>query len=319
MPYRIVFMGTPDFAVPPLHALIASPQFAVAAVVTQPDRPAGRGNKLQQSPVKQAALAASLPVLQPEKLRAPGVFESLAAFAPDLIVVAAFGHILRQNILDLPPYGCVNIHASLLPRWRGAAPIQAAIRAGDAETGITMMTMDAGLDTGAILRSAAIPITATETGDTLHDKMATLGGAMLIETLLAYLAGAITPTPQAETGSTYAPMLKKEDGRIDWTQPAEAIDRQVRAYHPFPGTFTFWNGEYLKILPALTPSTPSAPPTLAGDAPPGQVIFRDGVAAIGTGAGVYIPQRVQVAGRPALSVSDFLNGRRDFLGALLGR
>src|SRR5437868_2797819 len=175
---RVVFMGTPEFSVPPLRALLAAPGLDVIGVVTQPDRPAGRGNTIQQSPVKQAAVAVNIPVIQPQKLREPGAFEQLQAWQPDLIVVAAFGQILRQQVLDLPRYGCINVHASLLPRWRGAAPIQAAIRAGDAQTGITIMKMDAGLDTGPMLSQRAIPILPTDTGSTLHDKLAELGGPL---------------------------------------------------------------------------------------------------------------------------------------------
>src|SRR4051812_47649044 len=212
---RLIFMGTPDFAVPTLQALIDSPHYDVVGVVTQPDRPAGRGKTVQQSPIKQVATAAGIPIIQPEKLKAPGVIDQLQSWQPDLIVVAAFGQILRQNVLDLPRFGCINVHASLLPRWRGAAPIQAAIRAGDSQTGITIMKMDAGLDTGPMLRQRAIPIEPTDTGQTLHDKLAAVGGPLLIETLGPYLRGEIQPQVQDESGQTYAPMLKKEDGAID--------------------------------------------------------------------------------------------------------
>jgi methionyl-tRNA formyltransferase len=307
---RVVFMGTPDFGVPPLRALLGAPTLDVVGVVTQPDRPAGRGNTIQQSPVKQAALAANIPVIQPQKLREPGAFESLQAWQPDLIVVAAFGQILRQQVLDLPRYGCINVHASLLPRWRGAAPIQAAIRAGDTQTGITIMKMDAGLDTGPILSQRAIPILPTDTGSTLHDKLATLGGPLLIETLDKYLRGEITPQPQDESAQTYAPMLKKEEGAIDWTQPALAIERQVRAFDPWPGTYTQWNDQTLKIL--------SGAVVADRDAAPGLVIrLPDGTVAIGTGRGLYAPDRVQLAGRPATPMTAFVNGHSAFVGATL--
>lgn len=308
---RVIFMGTPDFAVPALQALIAAPGFEVVGVVTQPDRRAGRGNTILASPVKQTALAANIEVLQPEKLRAPGVIESLAALKPDLIVVAAFGQILRQNVLDLPRFGCINVHASLLPRWRGAAPIQAALRAGDPETGITIMRMDAGLDTGPMLGSRAIPVSPTDTGQTLHDKLAALGGPLLIEILRPYLRGEITPQAQDESKQTYAPMLKKDDGIIDWKQSAEAIDRQVRAYDPWPGTSTLWDGQSLKILSGE--AMPSAVTVQ-----PGQVVRSGDKIAVGTGNGLFVPLRVQLAGRPGTDPGAFVNGHPDFIGSVLG-
>lgn len=314
---RTLFMGTPAFAMPPLQALLDAQDFQVVGVVTQPDRPAGRGQTVQQSPVKQLALSAGAPILQPEKLRPPGVIEQLAALAPDLIVVAAFGQILRQNVLDLPRYGCINVHASLLPRWRGAAPIQAAIRAGDAETGISIMKMDAGLDTGPVLEQRAVAIDREETGETLHDKLAALGGSMLLETLRRYVSGEISPQPQDESRATYAPMLKREDGRIDWTQSAHTVEQMVRAYHPWPGAFTLFKGQLLKLLPDEGTGVPSAVPT---DGQPGAVAFRGpGLVGIGTGDGMYLPQRVQLAGRPVLSISAFLNGHPDFVGSVLGQ
>jgi methionyl-tRNA formyltransferase len=316
---RVLFMGTPEFAVPTLKALLAAPEYDVVGVVTQPDRPAGRGQTIQQSPVKQAALAAPVgttgrvPVLQPEKLRQPGVFEQLQTWQPDVIVVAAFGQILRQNVLDLPRFGCINVHASLLPRWRGAAPIQAAIRAGDAQTGITIMRMDAGLDTGPMLRQRAIPIEPTDTGQSLHDKLAALGGPLLIETLGPYLRGEIAPQPQPqdESASTYAPMLKKEDGLIDWSLPADVIERQVRAFDPWPGTYTIWNGQPLKILSGKVADGPHVRPGTVTRLP-------DGTFAIGTGSGLYAPGAVQLAGRPATPIGAFVNGHAAFVGSILG-
>jgi methionyl-tRNA formyltransferase len=311
---RVIFMGTPDFAVPTLRALLEAPHLTVVAVVTQPDRPAGRGQDMQAPPVKRVAQAAGVPVLQPERLRDPG---ALQAYQPDLIAVAAFGQILRPNVLDMPRFGCINVHASLLPRWRGAAPIQAAIRAGDAETGVTIMRMDAGLDTGPILGARAVPIARDETGQSLHDRLAALGGPLLVELLPAYLSGAITPQPQDEAQATYAPMLTKDDGRIDWTQPARDIERQVRAFHPWPGTYTLWNGQMLKILPEPGERLPLV---LPGDAAPGEVVWRGaGMIGIGTGQGLYAPQIVQLAGRQPVSISAFLNGHPDFIGAVLGR
>ena len=250
-------------------------------------------------------------MMQPEKLRQPGAFEQLQAWKPDVIVVAAFGQILRQNVLDLPSYGCINVHASLLPRWRGAAPIQAAIRAGDKQTGITIMKMDAGLDMGPMISQRAVPITEADTGQTVHDKMAALGGVLLIETLPVYLRGEIAPHPQDDSQQTYAPMLKKEDGAINWSDSAESIDRHVRAYDPWPGTYTYWNGQTLKI---------SVGKPISGSAePPGKVLrLHDGTIAVATGSGLYAPHTVQLAGRPATPVSAFVNGHSTFVGSVLG-
>jgi methionyl-tRNA formyltransferase len=302
----IVFMGTPDFAVPALRALMQ--HHDVIGVVTQPDRPAGRKRAPQPSPVKKIALGAGIPVFQPEKLRREEAQAELRQWQPDVYVVAAFGQILPQDVLDIPPHGSINIHASLLPRWRGAAPIQAAIRAGDTETGITIMQMDAGLDTGPILAQRSIEIATGETSQTLHNKLAQLGGELLIETLPAYLTGEIQPQPQPEDGITYAPQIKKEEGRIDWTESAVAIERQVRALTPWPGVFTFWEDAQLKIHHAETSS---------GSIQPGFVIQRDDQVAIGTGDGLLYPVAVQLAGKKALDIEDFVRGRPDFIGAKL--
>jgi len=308
---RVVFMGTPDFAVPALQALIAHPDLNVVGVVTQPDRPAGRGQTLQAPPVKLAAQARGLPVTQPPSLRKPEAFETLVAWRPDLIVVAAFGQILRPNVLDLPPKGCINGHASLLPRWRGAAPIQAAIRAGDAESGITIMRMDAGLDTGPILAQRAIPLASDETGQTLHDKLADLGGQLLIETLPASLSGASRPQPQPadDTLITYAGQIKKEEGQIDWGHSAQAIDRLVRAFTPWPGTFTFWEGRLLKI---------KAGRPVQGRAEPGAVVTHPDGMAIGTADGLYLLTRLQLEGKRETDAAAFARGYPDFIGSILG-
>ena len=229
----IIFMGTPDFAVPSLRALIQ--HHDVIGVITQPDRPAGRKGKLKQPPIKQLAQQHNIPVFQPEKLRRKATQQDLLDWqpqVPDLYVVAAFGQILPQSVLDIPKHGSINVHGSLLPRWRGAAPINAAIRAGDQETGITIMVMDAGMDTGPMLSKRAIPIEATETAQTLHDKMAQLGADLLTDTIPGYLAGDIQPEPQDDELATYAPQISKEDGEIDWTQNAASIERLVRAFTP---------------------------------------------------------------------------------------
>ena len=317
---RVAFMGTPDFAVPSLRALMD--HFEVVGVVTQPDRPAGRGRAVRESPVKRAVVAAGLSVFQPKTLRTPEALAQLQSWSPDVIVVAAFGQILRQNVLDLPPFGCINVHASLLPRWRGAAPIQAAIRAGDAESGVTIMRMDAGLDTGPILAQRAIPLDRRETARTLHDKLATLGAALLVETLPRYLSGAITPKPQPDDPAlvTLAPSIKKEEGEIDWARPALEIDRLVRAFAPWPGTFTIWMGKTLKVLAGLPIDVEGAP---ASARQPGRVIAhtagaRAEAVAVETGAGLYVLERLQLEGRKALSAAEFVRGRPDFIGAVLG-
>lgn len=304
---NIVFMGTPDFAAPTLNALIA--HHHVLAVVTQPDRPAGRNKQLRQSPVKRLAAASDIPIFQPKRLRQPESIDRLRQWNADVFVVAAFGQILPPTALDLPKHGSINIHASLLPRWRGAAPIQAAIRAGDAETGITIMLMDAGLDTGPMLAKRAIPIAADETGQSLHDKLAHLGAELLIETLPKYLSGIIQPQAQDESQASYAPRIKKEAGQIDWTQPALAIERLVRAFNPWPGAFTNWQGRQLKIHAAR-----HGP----GRARPGQVIVQGGRIAIGAGVGLVYPTELQLAGKKRMPIDSFANGHSDFVGALLG-
>ncbi len=307
---RIVFMGTPEFAVPALKALIQ--QHDVIGVVTQPDRPAGRGKQVQMSPVKQTALAAGLPVFQPEKLRHPDAIAALRQWQADVYVVAAFGQILPQAVLDLPACGALNIHASLLPRWRGAAPIQAAIRAGDDESGVTIMRMDAGLDTGPMLTQRAIALAADETGQSLHDKLSALGAALLIETLPGYLDGSIQPRPQDDALATFAPRIDKDEGRIDWAQPAAQIERTIRAFTPWPGTYTMWAGRLLKIIAAdrQTAQTVSAQP--------GLVAQIDERTAIGTGDGWLFPLRVQLEGKSAVSIDDFARGYPAFIGTLLG-
>lgn len=303
---RIVFMGTPDFAVPTLRLLID--RFDVIGVVTQPDRPAGRGGEMRLSPVKQVALDADIPVFQPEKIRQPDAIEHLRDWPADVYVVAAFGQILPQALLDIPPLGSLNVHASLLPRWRGAAPIQAAILAGDAQTGITIMKMDVGLDTGPMLSQSAIPIQPLETGESLHQRLAQLGAELLAATLPGYLSGAIEPRPQPEAGVTHAPQISKTQGRIDWQNPADAIERQVRAFYPWPGAYTTWEDKTLKIHSATIS---------AGELEPGSVAGQGERVMVGTGDGVLCPTRVQLAGRKAVSIDDFVRGHGHFIGARL--
>jgi methionyl-tRNA formyltransferase len=308
---RVVFMGTPDFAVPILQALIDAPSFEVVGVVSQPDRPAGRGRELSVPPVKRAAEQVDIPVFQPEKLRTPEAVAHLATWQPDVLVVAAFGQILKPNVLDLAPHGSINVHASLLPRWRGAAPIQYAIRAGDTETGITIMRMDPGLDTGPMIESRAIPIAPDETAATLHNKLAALGAELLPDVLSRYLSGELVPVPQPDEGVTHAPTLNKSAGEIDWTQPAIVIDRQVRAFTPWPGTFTTLDGETLKIIAGRPlPDDPAYPL-------PGTLIKWQGGLAVQTGSGLYLLKSIQPAGKKPMTAQAFLAGRPDVMGLVL--
>jgi methionyl-tRNA formyltransferase len=307
---RVVFMGTPDFAVPTLEALVKAHQ--VVGVVTQPDRARGRGQKVTQSPVKQAALARGLPISQPHTLSDPEPMAQLAAWEPDVIIVAAFGQLLKQDVLDLSPHGCINIHASLLPRWRGAAPIAAAILAGDKATGVTIMQMDAGLDTGPILTWGETPIQPDDTRATLEGRLANLGAKLLIETLPPYLTGDLVPHPQPEEGITYADRLNKRDGLLDWSLSAVELDRRVRAFNPWPGAFTTWHERRLKILRA-------APmPGWRGDAPPGTMVaVEDGLAVV-TGEGALRLEEVQLAGKRSMDIEAFLCGQRECVGDQLG-
>jgi methionyl-tRNA formyltransferase len=309
MAQRVLFMGSPQFAVPALQALMSG--YQVVGVVTQPDRPSGRGRQLHPPPVKVLAQAHGLPVLQPASLRSPEAIAELQALHPDVIVVAAFGQILRPAVLDLPPFGCLNIHASLLPRWRGAAPIAAAILAGDETAGITIMRMDPGLDTGPILRQRALPIAPDDTAESLGEKLARLGADLLLDTLPDWLAGRIEPQPQDDALVTLAPQLEKEQGHIDWSGPADAIARQVRAFHPWPGTFTPWQGAPLRILRA------SAEPSSVEGMLTGTVVATPEGPAVATGRGWLRLIEVQPAGKRPMPASAFVRGARGFLGSRL--
>ncbi|MEW5717361.1 MAG: methionyl-tRNA formyltransferase [Chloroflexota bacterium] len=306
---RIVFMGTPDFAVPLLDALTLTPH-NIVGVYTRADQPAGRGKQLQPSPIKQLAHARGLPIFQPPTLRAAENIAHLCALAPDLVIVAAYGLILPRDVLAIPPRGCVNTHASLLPRHRGAAPTMAAILAGDAETGITLMQMDEGLDTGPILAQRALPIAADDTTGTLTPKLANLAAELMLETLPRILAGEITPQPQDHARATMFTQIKKEEGLIDWTRPAVEIARRVRAFNPWPSAFTFWNGAQLKILRA------EASPRKT-DAAPGRVIQSGKEIAVTTGDGVLILREIQLAGKRAMKIEEFVRGQREFVGSIL--
>lgn len=303
---RVVFMGSPDFALPTLHALAKT--YDVVGVVTQPDRASGRGRELKPPPVKTLAQELGIPVIQPEKLKQPEAMQQLRDWAPDLIVVAAFGQILRTEVLELPRFGCVNVHASLLPRWRGAAPIQAAILAGDEETGVTIMQMDAGLDTGPILAKRAIRIKADDTAGSVFQALSTLGANLLLETLPDYLAGKLTPTPQPAEGVTYAPMLKKEDGRLDFHADVNELERKVRAFNPWPSAFMDFDGTMLKIQRAHVAPLP------AGErgASAGQRLIVQNQPAVAARGGVLVLDEVQPAGKKPMSGKSFLAGARNW-------
>ncbi len=301
---RIVFAGTPDFAVPSLRA--AAQRGEVAAVYTQPDRPAGRGRALAASPVKQEAIGRGIPVVQPESLKSAEAQEALRQLAPDLLVVVAYGLILPQAVLDIPRFGCWNVHASLLPRWRGAAPIQRAIEAGDAETGVCLMQMEAGLDTGPVLLSLSTPVGEDDTGGQLHDRLAELGAQVLSDGLgLLRLGLRPVAQPQAVEGVTYARKLEKHEGRLDWTQPAVALARKVRAFNPWPVAEGRVAGERLRIHGAAALDEAHA-------AEPGALLRagRDGLD-VACGEGVLRLRTVQREGGKAITAADYLNARRD--------
>jgi methionyl-tRNA formyltransferase len=292
-------MGSPDFALPTLRAMASA--YEVVGVVTQPDRASGRGRELKSPPVKLLVQKLDVPIIQPEKLRMPEAMEQLRAWNPDLIVVAAFGQILRKDVLELPRYGCINVHASLLPRWRGAAPINAAILQGDEETGVTIMKMDVGLDTGPMLAQRAIRLTREDTAGSVTETLSHLGADLLIETLPDYLSGRIQPVPQPDEGATYAPMLKKEEGRLDFTRPAEELERRVRAFNPWPGAFMEFDGTLFKVHRAHTES---------GNAQAGErLVYRD-QPAVGTGGGLLLLDEVQPAGKKPMNGKSFLAGAR---------
>ena len=301
----LVFMGTPDFAVPSLRALSAA-GFPILAVVTQPDRPRGRGHRLTPSPVKAAALELGLPVRQPERVDEPEVVAWLEALAPEAVVVVAFGQKIPSEILHLPPLGCVNVHASLLPRYRGAAPIQRAIMAGDPVSGITTMLMDEGWDTGPILLQEATELAPDETGGSLHDRLAEMGARLLVETLKGLKAGTLAPIPQDERLATRAPKLREEEQYIDWSQPAGVIERLVRALHPFPGAVTFHRGRRLIIERAAVAGSPEGG---ASSGEPGGVILPgQGRLLVRTGRGLLELLQLRPAGKASMTARDYLNG-----------
>ncbi len=307
---KIIFAGTPEFAATTLATLLDS-QHEVCAVYTQPDRPAGRGRKLTPSPVKQLALEHDIPVYQPLSLRNEEAQQQLTELDADLMVVVAYGLILPQAVLDTPKHGCLNIHASLLPRWRGAAPIQRAIEAGDAESGVTIMQMDAGLDTGDMLYKVTCPIEAIDTAQSLHDRLATMGSEALLVVLQQILEGALTPEPQEDSQANYAAKMEKAEAEIQWQQDARQISQRVRAFNPWPVCFTQLNDKPFRVLMAH-------PLTQQSDATPGTVIAQspDGID-VACGQGVLRLTEVQMAGKRATSAAEFARGH-SLLNTILG-
>jgi methionyl-tRNA formyltransferase len=309
-------MGTPDFAVPSLRALTeqANAGLIVAGVVTRPDKPVGRKQRIIFSPVKQFALDHDIPIFQPGPLRRPEALALLRDLTPDLIVVAAFGQILPPEVLALPLHGCLNVHASLLPRWRGASPINAAILAGDAETGVTIMLMDAGLDTGPALARRAIAIGSDEAAGELSDRLAQLGADLLVETVPRWLAGAIILEPQDDSQATMTRLLKKSDGQLDWQRTAHELARQVRAYTPWPGTFSTWEGQTLKILRTSVLLTEI-------DLPPGACFApaEDVPLAVACGRGALALEVIQLEGKRAMPTLEVVRGHPALVSAHLGR
>lgn len=303
MSLRLVFAGTPEFAAEHLRALLTA-DHEIVAVYTQPDRPAGRGRKLQPSPVKALALEHNLPVFQPLNFKAPSEVEQLAGLNADVMVVVAYGLILPQAVLNVPKFGCVNVHASLLPRWRGAAPIHRALLAGDSQTGVTIMQMDQGLDTGDMLTKAQCDILPTDTSATLHDRLIELGGPALVTTLAHIERDTLIPEPQDDTLATYAHKLEKSEGRVHWSATAEDIDRQIRGLTPWPGTFTYWNGDTCRILSA------DVLPQAASKAPGDIERLDDDAIVVATASRCLSITRIQLPGKKAMAVKDLLNARR---------
>lgn len=307
-PLKVIFAGTPDFSVAPLQALLDS-EHDVIAVYTQPDRPAGRGRKLTASPVKQLALQHDIPVYQPISLRDADAQEELAALNADIMIVVAYGLILPKAVLEMPQYGCLNIHASLLPRWRGAAPIQRAIEAGDAETGVTIMQMDVGLDTGDMLYKVSTPINAEDNAQSLHDRLSLMGSKALMETLTQLQAGQIKAEKQDETLVTYAEKLNKAEAEIDWTQPGETVLRKIQAFNPWPMAFTRFQEQPLRVLQASIAD--ESLQKEANSKPAGLVIHVDknGILVTTGNAPIWLTQ-VQPAGKKPMAAYDFAQSRQ---------
>jgi len=312
MKSRIVFMGTPEFALPTLERL--AELYPVVGVVTQPDSRAGRGRRMMASPVKEFALAEGIPIIQPKRIRKDlEALEHIRTWAPDVIVVAAYGQILPPAVLEIPRLGVLNVHASLLPRWRGASPIQGAILAGDSVTGITIMQIDAGLDTGPILAMREVAIGAGESAGELEERLSQIGADLLLEILADYLAGELHPQPQPTEGITITRRIRKSAARINWAKPATVLHNHVRAFAPQPGAYTEWNSTRIKILKAQAISTVNTP---AG--PPGTVFLWQKMPAVITQHGALALLQVQMAGKRPMSGEAFVRGKKDFVGTILG-
>ena len=308
---KIIFIGTPEFGLPSLRALSADTDFKILAVISQPDRPVGRSHKTVAPAIKQEALKLGLKILQPEKIRE--LTEEIKKMSPDIIVVIAYAQIIPEEILNLPKYGCINIHGSLLPKYRGASVIQAAIMNNDRETGITIMKMDKTLDTGPLIYQAKTLIAPTETSETLSDKLALLGGEVIGSSLKAYIAGKLKPLPQNNAQASYVPVLKKGDGQLDWNKPAEELERIIRAMQPWPGSYAKIkeSGEILKIAKV-------APHFFElNDQPVGKIFHYKNKLTVQTGRDTLIIERLQLAGKKEISADEFLNGHREILGATL--
>lgn len=305
---KIIFFGTPEFSVPFLNALTADPAFEVMSVVTRPDEEAGRGRSLTPPPIKVAAEAAGIPVYQPSTLKSDEVLAALSAMRADAFVVFAYGRIIPKAVLDLPRLGCVNVHPSLLPKYRGPSPMQSAIRNGDANTGITIMRLDEGMDTGPLLSSIEIGLDDNETLETLTKKVEEQGPPLLVDTLKRLDAGLIVPVPQDNARATVCKLLTRDDGRIDWSHPLSDIERMVRAYKGWPGTWTTWNGSRLKIHEV-------APVDFTAELPPGTVSAKDGRLFVDCADGTLSVLTIQSEGKPSMSASAFLRGYSDIVGA----
>jgi methionyl-tRNA formyltransferase len=297
---RIVFIGTGDIGLPTLRALLQS-EHEVVGVVTQPDKPVGRAQLVEASPIKKALFTMKIPVLQPARIKDPQAIEEIRALTPDVIVVMAYGQILPRDVLEIPKIACLNLHASLLPRWRGAAPIQAAIAAGDRKTGITVMYMNEGLDTGDILLQRTIDILPADTGGSLHDRMANVGPETLFQSLELLAEGSAPRIAQDNALATYAPKLKREDGKIDWSEPAEVIERKVRAFNPWPGALMKYGGRNLKIFTAAT---------VALRGTPGEILRSEKELVIAAGKGALSLGEVQLEGKRRITAVEFLRGHR---------
>ncbi len=312
---RIIFMGTPELSVGTLEALVEAGH-DVCLAVTQPDKPKGRGKEMQPTPVKETAVRYGIPVFQPKKVREPECVEYLKSFQAEVCVVVAFGQILPGEILDMTPYGCINVHTSLLPKYRGAAPIQWAIIQGEQVTGVTTMQMDEGIDTGDMLLTTEVPITPEETGESLHDKLAAAGAELAVRTLKELEAGTLTPKKQGESPTPYAKMLNKKMGNIDWNQPAAAIERLIRGLNSWPSAYTIWNGKVMKIWKAGVKSDETG--DTVEKAAPGTIlkVEKDSFC-VQTGDGVLLVKEVQLPGKKHMDVCAFLRGNTVTPGTIL--